>query len=158
MKKSIILVPIFFIMFVLAGCVTLKEPSVIQNGNLQDYQYIFLNSTSPLTSSSGTTINGYYYSSTKTVNPSDVIVGYFAKRGFIVLPKLQDDLLDKTLIVNYGESGRRNVFWGYTTEVTIQFIEVASKKLVATSTAEGCGDTEADDIKEAITRALDALF
>ena len=158
MKKSIIFVPIFFTMIALASCVTLKEPAVVQNGNLQDYHYVVLSSTVPLTSSSGSTINGYYYSTSKSVNPSDVIVGYLAKKGFIILPELQNDLLNETLIVNYGESGRREVFWGYTTEVTIQFVNAQSKKLVIMTTAEGIGDTETDDIKEAITRALDALF
>lgn len=47
---------------------------------------------------------------------------------------------------------------GYTTEVIIQFIAAQTNKIVCVTTAEGIGDTEADDIKEAITRALDAIF
>lgn len=80
------------------------------------------------------------------------------KRGFIIITEISDDIKDKTLIVNYGESGRRNVLFGYTTEVTLQFISAGTKNLVCSSTAEGIGDTEADDIKEAITRALEAVF
>lgn len=154
MKKSIIPVSLVFIALMLASCVTLKEADVVQNGNIQDYQYIFVNSTVPLTSSQGS----YYYSTSKTVNPSNVIIGYLAKKGFVILPELQEDLLNETLIVNYGESGRRDVFWGYTIEVIIQFVNASSKKLIAASTAEGIGDTEADGITEAITRALNALF
>jgi len=60
--------------------------------------------------------------------------------------------------VNYGESGRRNVAFGYTIEVTIQFISAKSHTLLSSCTAEGIGDTEADDIRKAITRCLTGLF
>ena len=86
------------------------------------------------------------------------ISGYMAKKGFVILQEADENLSDKTLIINYGESGRRDVFWGYTTEVTIQFISLKTKRLAFSATAEGMGETEADDIKEAITRALNALF
>ena len=65
---------------------------------------------------------------------------------------------NKDLIVNYGESGRREVFWGYTTEVSIQFLAANTNDVICVTTAEGFGDTEADDIKIAINRALDAVF
>lgn len=74
------------------------------------------------------------------------------------MPESQEELLSQTLIVNYGESGRRNIGLGYTIEVTIQFISVSSNQVIFLTTAEGIGDTEADDIREAITRAMDALF
>lgn len=143
---------------VLTGCVTLQPATVIKNDDMNNYQYLIINGTTSLTSGTGQTINGIYYSESKSVNPRDVISGYMAKKGFIILSETDADLLNKTLIVNYGESGRRDVFWGYTTEVTIQFISPETKQLVFSSTAEGIGSTEADDIKEAITRALDALF
>lgn len=47
---------------------------------------------------------------------------------------------------------------GYTTEVTIQFITPDTKQLMFLCIAEGIGSTEVDDIKEAIYRALAALF
>lgn len=157
MKKARLI--IFLILCaVLTGCVTLQPATVIKNGDISNYQYLIINGTASLTSGTGQTINGIYYSESKSVNPRDVISGYMAKKGFIILSETDAALLDKTLIVNYGESGRRTVFWGYTTEVTIQFISPETKLLVFSSTAEGIGSTEADDIKEAITRALDALF
>ncbi|MBD5440762.1 MAG: DUF4136 domain-containing protein [Treponema sp.] len=145
---------------VLTGCVTLQPATVIKNDDMNNYQYLIINGTTSLTSGTGQTINGIYYSESKSVNPRDVISGYMAKKGFIILSETERMplYLDKTLIVNYGESGRRDVFWGYTTEVTIQFISPETKQLVFSSTAEGIGSTEADDIKKAITRALDALF
>lgn len=144
--------------FIFAGCVSLKDVETVKNENLYNYQYVIINSTESLTSNIGTTINGFYVSEGKTVNPRDVISGYLIKKGFIILTEVQDDIKNQTMIANYGESGRREVIWGYTTEVTLQFITADTKKLICSSTAEGIGDTEADDIKKAITRALDALF
>jgi hypothetical protein len=51
------------------------------------------------------------------------------------------------------------VGWGgYTIEVTIQFVSAKTNSLVCSCTAEGIGSTEADDIREAITRCLDKLI
>ena len=114
-----------------------------------------------MSSSSGATIGGQYYSSGKSVNPSDVITGILTKEGFIALPELKPELTDQTLIVNYGESGKRVIAWGlggYTIEVTIQFISAKSHTLICSCTAEGQGSTEADDIREAITRCLSGLL
>ena len=63
--------------------------------------------------------------------------------------------------MTYGESGRRNLWGGvlgYTMEVTIQFLSAQTHEIICTCTAEGLGDTEADDIRKAISRALDGLF
>ena len=75
------------------------------------------------------------------------------------MPELKSELADITLIVNYGESGRRNTgLGGYTIEVTIQFISAKTNSLVCSCTAEGQGSTEADDIRQAITRCLNELI
>ena len=111
-----------------------------------------------MTSSSGATYGGQYYSSSKSVNPTDVITGILTKEGFIRLPELKDELKDETLIVNYGESGRRNRSLGYTIEVTIQLVSAKSNELISSCSAEGQGETEADDIRQAITRCLSALL
>lgn len=140
------------------SCVTLQPASVQRNGQLSNYTYFIINPTETLTSGQGNTYDGIYSSVNKTVNPSDVIRGYLIKKGLVVLAEPQGDLLTQTLIVNYGESGRRNVGLGYTIEVTIQFISASSNQVIFLTTAEGIGDTEADDIREAITRAMDALF
>ncbi len=68
------------------------------------------------------------------------------------------DNLNQTMIVNFGETGRRNVNMGYSIEVTIQFISAATQLPICTCTAEGQGATEADDVREAILRALKPLF
>ncbi|WP_294427363.1 hypothetical protein [uncultured Treponema sp.] len=152
---------ILFSIFVLSftSCVTLKDAEVTKTKDIREYKYIIVNSTETLNSSFGATVyDGGYFSTGKSVNPGDVISGYLIKKGFIILKEKENDLIDKTLIVNYGESGRRDVFWGYTTEVTIQFLTANTNEVVCVTTAEGIGDTEADDIKKAIARALDAVF
>lgn len=104
--------------------------------------------------------DGYVYgsSTTKSVNPTDIISGFLMKRGYRQLNGLVDDKLDKTIIIYYGESGRHPQFLGYSTEVTIQVADAKTNELVATSTASGMGSTEADDIKKAVFKALDYIF
>lgn len=140
------------------SCAPLKPVTAVKIGEIRDYKYIYIDQTKSLTSSSGTTINGQYYSSSKSVNPRDVISGILIKEGFILLPELKSGLASETLIISYGESGKRNTGWGsYTIEVTIQFVASESNKLISFCTAEGRGSTEADDIREAITRCLNSV-
>lgn len=142
----------------LLGCASLQPATSIKNGGLESYKYIYITPTVSLTSGSGTTINGQYYSSNKTVNPSDVITGILTKDGLVRLPELKPELANETLIINYGESGRRNTgLGGYTIEVTIQFVSSKTSSLICSCTAEGQGSTEADDIRQAITRCLNEL-
>lgn len=141
------------------GCSSLKPVASIQNGRLHDYKYIYITQTKSLTSSSGVSINGQYYSTSKSVNPRDIISGILAKEGFILLPEIKNEFSSETLIVNYGESGRRGTgLGGYAIEVTIQFVLLESSTLICSCTAEGQGTTEADDIREAITRCLNSII
>ena len=146
----------------LVSCSSLKAPIVQKNGSITSYKYVYISPTAEITSSSGGVYGNQYGvyggSSTKTLNPSDVISGFFIKQGYIRLPELDNQFLDETLIVNYGESGRRNRGLGYTIEVTIQILSARTRSVICTTTAEGQGSTEADDIRIAINRALEALF
>ena len=153
------LLTVFILSIGLSGCASLKPATSIKNGSVENYKYIYISPTNSLTSGSGATIGGQFYSSSKTVNPSDVITGLLTKNGFIKLPELKPELTDETIIVNYGESGKRNTgLGGYTIEVTIQFISAKSNKLLCSCTAEGQGSTEADDIRQAITRCLNEIL
>ncbi len=158
MGRILKLIELFIISFWVCGCSSLRPTTSIKNVSIESYKYIYITPTNSLTSSSGATINGQYYSSSKTVNPSDVITGILSKKGLIRLPELKAELTEETLIVNYGESGKRNTgLGGYTIEVTIQFISAKTNSLVCACTAEGQGSTEADDIRQAITRCLNEL-
>ena len=161
--NHIVVLTTFLILF--CSCGSLKAPIVnnySENGRLSDYTYVYITPTKELTSSAGGTYGNQYgvygSSTTKSVNPSEVVAGLLFKRGYVQVPEITPEIAEKTLIVNYGESGRRNLKLGYTIEVTIQFITAKEHKIICSTTAEGQGSTEADDIRQAITRAVDAAF
>ena len=162
MKQLLTLTSVLLSAILLWGCGTLKSPIIQQNEPVSSYKYFYVTPTSELTSSSGGVYGGLYGTyggtTTKSLNPSDVISGVLLKQGMIRLPELDPELLDKTLVVNYGESGRRNLNLGYSIEVTIQFLQARTHSVVCICTAEGQGSTEADDIRIAINRALKPLF
>ena len=162
MKHLLSIASIVFCTIILVGCGSLKSPVIQQNESISSYRYFFITPTSELTSSSGGVYGSQYGiyggSTTKSLNPSDVITGILLKRGMVRLPELDPSLLEKTLIVNYGESGRRNLNLGYSIEVTIQFLQAKTHAVVCICTAEGQGSTEADDIRIAINRALEPLY
>jgi hypothetical protein len=159
--KTIKLITIIIFSIILQSCGPLKPVTVVKNKPIENFKYIYISPTKSLTSSSGGVYGGDYglygSSTSKSVNPSDVISGILTKQGFIRLPELKDDLINETLIINYGESGRRDRGLGYTIEVTIQFVSGKSNELISSCTAEGQGETEADDIRQAITRCLSGL-
>ena len=85
------------------------------------------------------------------------------------LPELKNDLADKTMIINYGETGRRSAGLGYTIEIIASktnttadnlktIISAKTNEVICVLTGEGMGDTEADDIRIAINRCLDELY
>lgn len=153
---------IFSYLCITSSCATLQPATAVRNSSLEDYKYIYIAPTSNLTSSSGHMYgnNKYTYGSsqTKSINPSDIIAGYLLKKGFIKLPDIKPEYSRETIIVNYGESGRRELLFGYTIEVTIQFLDAKTHTIICSSTAEGMGSTETDDIRIAINRCLDELF
>ena len=117
----------------LGSCAPLRQPVIVKNAPIETFRYVYISPTKELTSSSSETYGGQYgiygSSTTKSVNPSDVIAGVLIKEGLIILPELKSELSNETLIVNYGESGRRNRGLGYTIEVTIQFISAETKQM-----------------------------
>ena len=150
------------IILLMNACAPLRAPVVVKNSPIEMFKYAYISPTKELTSSTGSTYGGQYgiygSSTTKSVNPSDVIAGILIQKGYVILPELNPELAKETLIVNYGESGRRNRGLGYTIEGTIQFISAYTHEMFCSCTAEGQGSTEADDIRQAIKRALDDLF
>ena len=161
-KKMSKIVICLFVGLQTVSCVTLQPVSINQTESIQDYQYIYITPTNTVNSTSGGIYgNGYGVTgitSTKSANPTDLISGYFIKKGYTRLPDLVPNLLDKTLVVNYGESGSRGVLLGSVTEITIQFLSAKTMRPICVATSEGYGDTMADDIRIAINRCLDKLF
>lgn len=159
LKKSLLVV---CTILTVVGCGSLKAPVIVRNTPLDEFKYAYIPSTQELKSSVGMAYGTQYgltgYSTTKSVNPSDIIAGYLIKAGYIIVPEVKPELAAQTVVINYGESGRRSLNLGYTIEITLQFISAKSNELVCSCTAEGQGSTEADDIRIAIRRALTSLF
>lgn len=162
MKPIKILSVLTLSIFMMTSCGVLKAPTIKRNEPIQAYRYFYINPTSGISSSTsglyGSQYGVYGSSTTNSVVPSDVISGTLFKHGFARLQELKPELLDETLIVNYGESGRRFINLGYAIEVTIQFLSANNQSIVCVCTAEGQGLDEADDVRIAINRALKALF
>lgn len=148
--------------FVFASCVTLQPVRVTRNASLDNYTYFYITPTETKTSSIGSVYgNGYgvYGSSTSiSTNPADIISGYLIKRGMVRLPEVKDSLADRTMIINYGETGRRSAGIGYTIEITLQILSAKTNEVICVLTGEGMGYTEADNIRIAINRCLDELY
>lgn len=150
----------------LSSCAIHRPVSVNLIVPIKSYKYMFITETSSLSSGTGAVygdnMGGVYGGMTsKSVNPSDVISGMLMKEGFIRIPALNEELTDETLIISYGESGKRNVaggLGGYTLEITLQFLSAKNHELIGTCTAEGQGSTEADDIRKAIRRCLNKVL
>lgn len=160
--KALKFIALSMLMLLVSSCASLKPVTYNGNTSLIGYKYAYITPTSGLSSSSGGIYGNAYgvYGSTisKSINPADVISGILMKNGFTLIPELDDELKDRTIIINYGETGRRNVFWGYTIEITLQILSADTLEVLCTTTAEGMGSTEADDIRIAITRAMEAIF
>lgn len=159
MKASRILT-IIMSLFLLSSCgVKLLAPSVTITKPLYGYKYFYVTATEEKTSTSGYVYDGIGSSKTRSVNPADIISGSLISKGFTKVPELKSENLDRTFIVNFGETGRRDVgLFASTIEVTLQFVAADSHDVLCISKAEGCGETEADDVRMAIQRALDAIF
>lgn len=146
----------------LDSCGSLKPAVINRYGSLDGYKYVYISPTSSTVGSTGSVVGGNYgvFGSTETssINPGEVISGYFLKLGYVRLPELKQELLSQTIVVNFGISGRRNLNLGFTQEVTIQILSAQDSKIICVCSAEGQGETEADDIRIATNRCLNAIF
>lgn len=163
--KSIKLLSVICCILFFSSCASLQPAIVTQHAPLSGYRYVYITPTMGVTSGTGSVYGGNYgvygASVSKSINPSDVIAGYMIRHGFVQVPEIKPELASQTLIINYGETGRRNIcggLLGYTIEITLQFLSADTHEVVCTSTAEGMGETEADDIRIAIQRALTEVF
>lgn len=142
----------------LTSCGSLRPATVTRHSSLEGYKYAYINSTSTKVGSAGYFYNGMGASETKSTNPSEIISGFLMKKGFIIVPELKPENESHTIVVNYAETGRRNLNLGYAIEITIQILSATDNSLLCTGTAEGQGSTEADDIRIAINHCLAEIF
>lgn len=81
------------------------------------------------------------------------------KKGYTPLPSITEQLADKTLVVSYGYTGRRQLgLFSYASCIIIQIRDAKTHQIVASCEAEGCGEDETDDILQAIYSGLDSIF
>ena len=157
MKRIMSLAVVTALSLGFSGC-SLKEPIHTKYMESNKYEFVAIPDTNSINSSSSSFYigqnGGYGGSSSKELNPSSIIEGILLKKGLTSVNQITDDIIDRTLLVKYRQSGRREVFMGYTLEVTMKMLDAKTKKSVFMCTAEGIGSTEVDDIREAITRCL----
>lgn len=141
----------------LLGCSrTIYAPIVEVRPAIAKYRYVYIVPTSGLTSgysyitsSSGNVHGG---GKTSTVNPADVISGDLMSRGYAILPALNENLLDKTMVVNYGETSVVAHNDEIYNAVMLQFRDAQTAELISSVKADGYG------VRDAIIRALDGIF
>lgn len=155
MKKFFLLV---IVSISLTSCgIALKVPTAVTNGNPYNYTYVYVIPTAAVTSSSG--VYDGYGGMTRTISPSEVISGYLMQMGYTPIPSVTEDLADKTLIVSYGYTGRRQLgLFAYASCIIIQMRDAKTHQMVASCESEGCGSDETDDILEAIHNGLNTIF
>jgi hypothetical protein len=148
-----------------SGCAaTLKPPEISKQGEIKDYSFVVLPKSASLQSTSSSIYrneNGAYgSSSSKEINPGYIIEGVLLKKGLFSTEDVEIDKEGKTVIIKYGESGRRSVaggFGGYVLEVTIAILSAKTNEVVYSCVAEGQGTSESEDIRAAIHRCLSGL-
>lgn len=165
MKNKCFCITVLFSMLLsitIGGCAPMRPPVILANekDDISNYRYFYISPTGDYTSSTGVYGNqfGVYGGTTKSTNPGTIISGILFKNGFIQVNEVNPNNAKETMIISFGETGRRHVNLGYSIEVTIQFISAETQTPICSCTAEGQGDTEADDVRKAIQRALAPLF
>lgn len=143
--------------FCLVGCSrVIYAPVVEVRPAIAKYRYVYIVPTSGLTSgySYVTSSSGAVYGGgkTSTINPSDVISGDLMARGYAILPELNEELLDKTMVVNYGETSVVAHNGRIYDAVILQLRDAKTAELVSSVKADG------DGLRDAILRALDGVF
>lgn len=163
MKKLFLLLVI-----VLAAVNSMAEEAV----DWSKYKYAYVIPTSGVTSQGGTfgvnvgnvygnnygvygnSYGSVYSAPTKTINPSETISGKLMQLGYGILPAIDPELAEMTMVVSYGYTGRRDVALGYTSCIIVQFRDAKTQDLLASIETEGMGSDETEDILIAINNAF----
>ncbi len=156
--KKIRVVLLIFVLSTVCGCVSLNPTQVTRHSSMTGYKYVYITPTASRTSVSGGVYNGWGYTSSLSADPATIISGHFIKRGFIRVPSVKPEIESETIVVNYSETGRRPNGLGSSLEVTIQLLSAKTNQVICVAIGEGYGETEADDINNAIDRCMTEIF
>ena len=161
MKKFLL----FFAAFAMTACGALKPTTCSVQPTFYKYRYVYIMPTGSVTGSTGVYTsyadNRVHGGVTRTTNPSDMMSGYLMQKGLTILPQLDEAKKAETLVLSYGETDHRDVgfLWLSTsTGIIIQFRDAQTNDLIASAEAEDYGSTEADNVRYALRKALDAIF
>ena len=161
MKKLLL----FIATLVLTACGALKPTTCSVQPTFYKYRYVYIMPTGSVTGSTGVYTsyvdNRVHGGVTRTANPSDMMSGYLMQKGLTIIPQLDEAKKAETLVLSYGETDRRDVgfLWLSTsTGIIIQFRDALTNDLIASAEAEDYGSTEADNVRYALRKALDAIF
>ena len=161
MKKIVL----FLAAIVLTACGALKPTTCSVQPTFYKYRYVYIMPTGSVTGSTGVYTsyvdNRVHGGVTRTTNPSDMMSGYLMQKGLTILPQLDEAKKAETLVLSYGETDHRDVgfLWLSTsTSIIIQFRDAQTNDLIASAEAEDYGSTEADNVRYALRKALDAIF
>lgn len=147
MKKILITI----ICFLLSSCSYNSIGKLYRSGNISGYEYVYVKPTAQR--SIGFCNNGHVVAT--VMSPSDMIVGEFMSMGFVALNDFPDrTLVQKTIVVTYGEKSVNKTGVRYRADVVIQGMSAIDYKLVMTIEGTGYGDDEI----EAIRNAIDMCF
>lgn len=126
---------------------------------IHNYKYVYITSTGTKTGGYVSGNSNYLGGRINSTTPSDIIAGVLMNKGYIILPQIEEDKKDLTLVVSYGETQHRTIgLFSYAIGVNIQFRDAKTFDLIASSEAEGIGSTEADDVRNAVNKALHSIF
>lgn len=155
-KLLFILSVCFVLNTALFSCVAIKPPLkpviISKKQDLSRFKYFI--STFQLPES----VIPYNYMKDKG-KTRDLVSKILTEKNFIQHDLLNPDLANQTMIVTFGETGRRNTGLGwYATEVTIQFSSAKSDEIIFSCTSEGQGLTDVDSFNIAVERCLNELF
>ena len=120
----------------LTGCVTLRPPDITKNEGIDNYKYVVIPKTASINSGSGAVYGNQYGvyggTTTKTADPGAIIEGILLKQGLIGINEVDPKDESHTLLLRYGQSGKRTVAGGlgYTLEVTIVMLSAQTKEIV----------------------------
>jgi hypothetical protein len=88
-----------------------------------------------------------------------MIMGEFMSMGFVALNDFPDStLVQKTIVVTYGEKSVKKTGDRYRADIVIQGISAIDHKLVMTIEGTGYGDDEIEAIRDAIDRCFQKVL
>jgi len=94
-----------------------------------------------------------------STTPSDLIRGELMNQGYIVLPQLEENLKEQTLIVSYGELSERQIDLLYKAKhILIQFRDASTLDIIASAETEASYGNDAKNINHAVQKALHSIF